>query len=319
LDFPPRKPVETSREEIVSSVDGEEKFIITSPVLISPREDSKRIKTLNVEDSSYQYEGIYNLRDIGGWSVIDNDKPCHVRSKFVYISAAPTKATAQDISLLSDLGIKSLLDLRLNQDKFPDEYDAAIYTIFSKDRVISRSIFPNKKLEKSLERRITRTPKKRLTKSSLKSSEVRKERDTVLPDLVGLSPSILTEYSHRIVKILDYFTVWDNYPILMFCNSGKDETSLISALILSILGVDIRSIIDDYHNNNMRIPSESPLEAHLISLGWAEDLFKAPKEIMASFLYNISKNYQSVSNYLESVGFTSHKQKLIKLCLLSES
>jgi len=84
--------------------------------------------------------------------------------------------------------------------------------------------------------------------------------------------------------------VWDNYPILLFCNAGKDESSLISALLLGLLGVDDRDIADDYSLSNQKLPEGSHLENHLtFNLGWTDLDFEAPKELLVSIFYWISK------------------------------
>jgi len=136
------------------------------------------------------------------------------------------------------------------------------------------------------------------------------------PEPLGLRAALLQEYAFRIVKIMDIFTIWDNYPILMYCSSGKDESSLISALLLGILGVDERDVVDDYHNNNSRIPPGSSLETYLTSLGWTDLSFEAPKEAMVTIQQWITKNHGSISQYLDSIGFSLQKQVLIKHCLL---
>jgi len=139
---------------------------------------------------------------------------------------------------------------------------------------------------------------------------------TSTSEYLGLRPVLLQDYGHRILKIMDVFTNYENYPILMYCSSGKDESSLIAALLMGVLGVDDKDIEDDYHLNNIRIAHDSNLYKYLIHLGWTDSSFEAPKEAMTSILKWINNIYGSIPLYLESIGFSIQKQVLIKHCML---
>jgi len=115
---------------------------------------------------------------------------------------------------------------------------------------------------------------------------------------------------------MDVFTNYENYPVLMYCISGKDESSLISALLMGILGVNDKDIEEDYSVNNIRIPDDSNLYSYLIHLGWTDSSFEAPQEAMANIIKWINTNYGSIPLYLESIGFSNQKQSLIKHSLL---
>jgi len=52
-------------------------------------------------------------------------------------------------------------------------------------------------------------------------------------------------------KILSHFADPKNYPIVYHCTAGKDRTGIITALILSLLGVPEDTIVADYSLSNL--------------------------------------------------------------------
>eukprot|EP01125_Pyxidicula_operculata_P012580 TRINITY_DN4135_c1_g1_i2.p1 TRINITY_DN4135_c1_g1~~TRINITY_DN4135_c1_g1_i2.p1 ORF type:complete len:191 (-),score=50.66 TRINITY_DN4135_c1_g1_i2:328-900(-) len=155
-----------------------------------------------------------------------------------------------------------------------------------------------------------------LPNSSHTTNNKKTSSGDVLKSLLSLYKSILIHSESKICKILDLFTDQDNYPILFFCNNGKDEAGVIAALILSILGVDDQLIIEDYHTSNNRVPENSPIYEYLQQIGRVDHFSDAPKEVMTQLLVWLKKHYGSVPEYLNHIGVTLQKQDYIRHCLL---
>jgi len=269
-----------------------------------------------------KFDSIWNFKDIGGWIVQDHDRPYHVRPRYIFQCGTPASGTEYDINILTqELRIKTLIDLRNPRDHLPDENDRRLYYAYPKEQIYTTPLSKFTKIDTLAKMTNKHLKLKRANvhdgENSVSENTQPAHTDTFLTREPLLRLNRLTNHQSRIVKILNIFTVWENYPILLFCNAGKDESSLIAALLLGLLGVDDRDIADDYSVSHQKIPEASVLKDHLTSnLGWTDLDFQAPKEIMVSILYWISKNHGSIPQYLDSIGFNTQKQSVVKHCLL---
>eukprot|EP01121_Diplochlamys_sp_Union-15-3_P003697 TRINITY_DN1363_c0_g1_i1.p1 TRINITY_DN1363_c0_g1~~TRINITY_DN1363_c0_g1_i1.p1 ORF type:complete len:189 (+),score=32.64 TRINITY_DN1363_c0_g1_i1:352-918(+) len=138
--------------------------------------------------------------------------------------------------------------------------------------------------------------------------------------LFGMYILFLEHCKSQICKILDLFTYESNYPIHLFCNAGKDRTGVITALILSILGVSPEKIVDDYNlseNEGVKKGAQrDAMESNLQKAGLTEDFMNAPKAVMAQTLWYLKKKYESVEKYLDTIGFGLSKRQAVQKCLL---
>jgi len=100
---------------------------------------------------------------------------------------------------------------------------------------------------------------------------------------------------------------------MFFCSLGKDRTGIISALLLSCLGVDRNEIIENFHfSEKLLEPNMECIKKYFNKIGLSKDEFvKAPKLVMKQLLDYIDRIYGSVPDYLYSIGLTFEEQKLI--------
>jgi protein tyrosine/serine phosphatase len=130
------------------------------------------------------------------------------------------------------------------------------------------------------------------------------------------------EFTKR--EILTIFRIlkrYDNYPVSIFCSLGKDRTGIISALILSCVGVPRDVILDDYHETEIHLqPSIESISRYFNRIGLTNPEFvRAPREVMQRLLEYIDNTYGSTAKYLESIGFSETEQKLLFECITEES
>jgi len=131
--------------------------------------------------------------------------------------------------------------------------------------------------------------------------------------LLGLYKLFLDDCQSQINEILTYFLDIRNYPIMYFCNIGKDRTGVISALLLSIIGVPDEFIIADYALTQ-QIIHYADYQRTMQKVGLKKEFLDAPAEVMQATLTYIRVKYGSVSAYLTKIGFNIDKQqKLIKM------
>lgn len=129
------------------------------------------------------------------------------------------------------------------------------------------------------------------------------------------------EFTRReILTIFRILKCMDNYPVSIFCSLGKDRTGMITALLLSCLGVPRDIIIEDYHETEVHLePSVPQISQYFNRIGLTKDEFvRAPKEVISRLLEYLDNTYGSTSKYLESIGFSLDEQKLLSAVLTEE-
>ena len=158
--------------------------------------------------------GVLNARDVGG---LTGDQG-RIRTGRIFRAACLNKLTDEGAKTLSDLGLKTVIDLRtpLECDEQPD--------------------------------RIAGVPGLEAV------TEVRIE---FLSTLLGLPGNSRDLYAHLanvcgngIVEVLEYLARPDAMPTLVHCLVGKDRTGLLIALLLELLGVPRATILADYVASN---------------------------------------------------------------------
>jgi protein-tyrosine phosphatase len=93
-------------------------------------------------------------------------------------------------------------------------------------------------------------------------------------------------------------------PVLYHCKGGKDRTGIITALILSLLGVPEDDIVADYA---LTEAVRTVLLAEWEAAGGkplppGTGAFRAPARAMELFLAELARDYGSVSGYIASTG-----------------
>ena len=95
------------------------------------------------------------------------------------------------------------------------------------------------------------------------------------------------------------------FPLVFHCIAGKDRTGIVSALTLSLLGVDDETIADDY------TLSEAAEESAWAYWGRIKPgvvrprhIIVSPREAMLAFLTELRERHGSVPAYAASIGVT---------------
>lgn len=108
---------------------------------------------------------------------------------------------------------------------------------------------------------------KRMAAISILGREVMQPRG-----LSGLGYDSLDHCGPEILEALRAYTKPSNYPILIHCTQGKDRTGLIVFLLLSLLGVKVDAITQDYVMSEKELlPERESRMKEIRSIGLTED------------------------------------------------
>lgn len=125
------------------------------------------------------------------------------------------------------------------------------------------------------------------------------EHDKVGMEIINQAPSLTEIYStiidrcqENIARVMKAFEKTTNGTILFHCHSGRDRTGLITAMLLSLVGVDYPTIAKDYAISSVYIQPT-----------FEKSLSEQP-EIMLNFLAYLDMQYGGTRAYLLKSGMT---------------
>ena len=129
------------------------------------------------------------------------------------------------------------------------------------------------------------------------------------------------EFGKKLVANLEIIAVSDKHPLVYHCAVGKDRTGILTAALLSVLGVNDKDIIEDYTlsapfmkillSNFENDPELVKEHGHLPSYFW-----EATAESMELFLGTLKHDYGSVTQFLFTQGMDPALAEDLKKALL---
>ena len=147
------------------------------------------------------------------------------------------------------------------------------------------------------------------------------------PDVIGLLTSsggegfgldyMVTMYHelldvHRgvFVELLTHLSDPQRLPAVFHCTAGKDRTGVAAALLLSLVGVDRQTVLDDYelttrYRSGRRIEALRPqLEAAGVDVEAVRPFLSAPRPALEAALAAVDEQHGSVEAFLRDGGLT---------------
>ncbi|MCY3641742.1 MAG: tyrosine-protein phosphatase [Gammaproteobacteria bacterium] len=172
-----------------------------------------------VADPSMSYrrllplEGGSNFRDLGGYRTADGQT---VARGMLFRSGAMTGLTDADMAYLDGFEIKTIVDLRSNEEI---------------------SLYPNHWAAKHRIEVVTGG----YSFAAMMSGEESGER----PAMSELYPRLLESIGPQIKTYFDE-ALGEGAPMVVNCSAGQDRTGIVSALMLLLLGVPEPIVVEDY-------------------------------------------------------------------------
>ena len=117
--------------------------------------------------------------------------------------------------------------------------------------------------------------------------------------------------------VLDLCSDVNRHPVAFYCTAGKDRTGMIAAIILALLGADDDAIVEDYSLSANVYAEMADHKAMVGALSQrnldAKTFLGAPPHVMEDTLRNIRRDYGSVEEYLDYIGFgRDSRERLIR-------
>ena len=238
---------------------------------------------------------IQNLRDMGGYPASHHKT---TRWGMVYRSGTIANRSEWDSVRLSKLGIKTIIDLRDNEEF------ALKPTQFEDVKVFRFSV--------SVEN---------LNEIPMRIREGRMRKGDVILFMQDQYIKYITENKKTFAAALELFQNKENYPILFNCSLGKDRAGFLAAMLLAALGVPEEEITKDYTTSNDYI-DVSFLSYLAEGLSWEAQeaitiLISAQEAFIAPTLQKIEKDHGSIEKFLsKELGVSEKERENLKEILL---
>jgi protein-tyrosine phosphatase len=233
--------------------------------------------------------GTLNFRDLGGYGGLDGRT---VRWGFVYRSDSLAAVTAAGWSSLAQLGLRSVYDLRhdLERERAP--------SVIPEHLGIAASHLPI-------------------------GGETAEAPDLVdllrqtggqgygLEFMIEMNRTLLADHATVFGGLLTQLADPGRLPAVFHCTAGKDRTGVAAALLLTVLGVDRATILDDYeltttYRSQHRIAELTPhLEAAGIDVDAVRPFLSAPRPALETALAELDDN--GIDTYLRDMAGVTEK------------
>jgi protein-tyrosine phosphatase len=240
-------------------------------------------------------DSVRNLRDLGGNTSQKNKK--EIRWGKVFRSGKIGALSARDSVKLSKLGIKTIIDLRTEEEQ------AASPAGYTKAGIIHIPVstgFPG---------------------MFVRMNEGRVRKGDGIVFMEDLYIQYVEACKEQFGKALAVFEDKDNYPIAISSSLGKDRVGFLAALLLAALDIPEETILDDYLTTNDFLDL-SLYNARVQGLDSdAQQTLTVILSANPTFLdlafRKIRKEYGSVKEYLtDELHFSERQQNKLKEILL---
>jgi protein tyrosine/serine phosphatase len=252
-----------------------------------------------------EVEGLYNLRDLGGWpstlTAEGTDRPLSVKRNLVFRSAEPSRITEAGAAVLTKtLGVTTIYDLRSTEESTGD-------TIPGTTRVLAPVFDDDVKNPVGVAGLALRV------------------QDYMVEGTAGYVDAyakILDDGVRSFRTILEHIRDEPKKGNLIHCAVGKDRTGVICALILRLAGVSDENIALDYNLTerglaHLHKAMMEKIKTHELFISNSreeqERLLCAKEENMRAVLRVLDERYGGADGYLrDTLGFEPAEVKRIK-------
>lgn len=227
-------------------------------------------------------EGIYNLRDLGGYETVDGHT---VKTGCLFRSDELHTLTDADLEAVANLGVRVLFDLR-NEGE--------------------RTLKPNPSLAGVIVHE-RQAPMPEGAGRTLEEQVAQGDRPVQADDeeFGSIYITLLTYLGKELRHIVELAADAAENPLLFHCVAGKDRTGITAAILLGLLGVPDETILDDYELTTklwspMRMEQLAGLIAeHNLDADNLLLTVSARRPVLAKALAHIHETYGSFEAYAQ--------------------
>jgi protein-tyrosine phosphatase len=221
-------------------------------------------------------EGAVNFRDLGGYATTDGQR---TRWRVLFRADGLGELTETDLDIMRELGIRTVVDLRSGHEVEQSRFDVEAHPVDFHHFPFIKALPDAEAFERA-------------------------------PGFLGTQyTEMLDEASSQIVGALSALAAPEARPAVFHCTAGKDRTGLLSALVLTLLGVPEETVVADYALSGeamarlrAKLMVKYPNGDSFISSANADAVFSADPANMITLFAHLQARYGSISGYAAEVG-----------------
>jgi protein-tyrosine phosphatase len=228
-----------------------------------------------IDQRRLPFEGATNFRDLGGYSTAGGGT---TRWGLVYRADSLHALTAADVELFERIGAPTVFDLRRDEERevrpgpFPTVHVCILSQLDNGGQPADRAALVEHEHGEQLLRNLYR--------------------------------GMLSHAGPEFGRMFTMMAEPNGLPAVFHCHAGKDRTGVAAALLLEWLGVDRRTVLDDYVltlTYRPRSEQESSYQ-RMLDMGMgpeaASAVLGAPRWAMEETLHDLDEMYGGVEAYL---------------------
>ncbi|RKP01954.1 hypothetical protein CXG81DRAFT_11364 [Caulochytrium protostelioides] len=136
--------------------------------------------------------------------------------------------------------------------------------------------------------------------------------------LFGMNMAFIDRCGMDVHYIMHVMLEESNWPILVHCTAGKDRTGFVIAITQLLCGVPEEEVVADYARSLKCLGKDKmgQLVASAGALGLGDTFAGCPPDVMANTIHYLHTKYNSVDEYLVSIGISLEQQARIRQILV---
>jgi protein-tyrosine phosphatase len=219
-------------------------------------------------------EGAVNFRDLGGYETLDGHR---TRWRVLFRADGLGELTETDLAVMRDLGIRTVVDLRSGDEVERSRFDLEAHPATFHHYPFIEALPDAEEFERA-------------------------------PGFLGTQyTEMLDQATPQIVGALTALAAPEARPAVFHCTAGKDRTGLLSALVLSLLGVPEETVVADYALSGAAMARlrEKLIRKYPDGKLFIEDsdaIFSADPSNMVTLFAHLHQRYGTVADYAVEVG-----------------
>lgn len=225
-------------------------------------------------------DGAANFRDLGGYRTAGGGR---TRWGLVFRSDAPHRLTEADLAAIGRLGLRVAYDLRMEEE-----------------RSLAPSALPSSVRREVLAMGGSASQTREITDLFVSGQLTRLPEDFLIQVYRAMAELEAPSFGQLLAGLAEP----GGLPALIHCTAGKDRTGMSAALLLTVLGVDEATVLDDYELSAVYYTEGqmAKLRERLADAGMDPETFRpmlgTPRHAMAEVLAMLRERHGSVAGYL---------------------
>jgi protein-tyrosine phosphatase len=226
-------------------------------------------------DRIIELEGAVNFRDLGGYATVDGQR---TRWRVLFRADGLGELTEADLDILRQLRIRTVIDLRTGHELEQSRFDVEAHPVEFHHFPFIRSL-------------------------------VNPEDFQQAPGFLGTQYlQMLEDAAPQIAGALSALAAFEARPAVFHCTAGKDRTGLLSAIVLSLLGVPEDTVVADYALSGAamtRLRAKLLIKfpnGRLLRDADSDAIFSADPSNMVALFAHLKERYGTVGEYATAIG-----------------